>query len=91
MNKAELVRAMAERTGQSIASAERSLNAFTSIVTEQLGKHEEITLVGFGNFTVKNRSEREGRNPKTGEKMKIPAKAVPAFKPGKNLKKSVLE
>lgn len=90
MNKAELVKAMAERTGQSMNASEKSLNAFISIVEEQVGKGNAVSLVGFGSFASKQRAEREGRNPQSGEKITIPARLVPVFKPGSDLKKAVL-
>lgn len=90
MNKAELVKAMAERTGQAMNASEKSLNAFISIVEEQVGKGNAVSLVGFGSFASKQRAEREGRNPQSGEKITIPARLVPVFKPGSDLKKAVL-
>ena len=89
MNKAELVAAMAEKTELSKKDAEAALKAFTDVVAEELVKGEKIQLVGFGTFEVAEREEREGRNPKTGEKMTIAASRSPKFKAGKALKDMV--
>ena len=86
MNKTELVAAMAERTELSKKDAEKALKAFTDVVAEELTKGEKIQLVGFGTFEVADRPAREGRNPKTGETMQIPASKAPKFKAGKALK-----
>ena len=89
MNKADLVAAMAEKAGVSKKDAEASLKAFTDVVAEELKKGEKIQLVGFGTFEVSERAAREGRNPKTGESMKIEACKTPKFKAGKALKDMV--
>ena len=89
MNKAELVAAMAEKTELSKKDAEKALKAFTDVVATELTKGEKIQLVGFGTFEVVDRPAREGRNPKTGATMKIPASKAPKFKAGKALKDSV--
>ena len=81
MNKAELVAAMAEKTGM-----KKNLNEFVDVVTVELVKCEKIQLVGFCTFEVSERPEREGRNPRTGETMKIAASKAPKFKAGKALK-----
>ena len=86
MNKTELVAAMAEKTELSKKDAEKALKAFTDVVAEELAKGEKIQLVGFGTFEVAERPAREGRNPKTGESMKIAASKAPKFKAGKALK-----
>ncbi|MBQ4059382.1 MAG: HU family DNA-binding protein [Lachnospiraceae bacterium] len=86
MNKTELVAAMAEKTELSKKDAEKALKAFTDVVAEELTKGEKIQLVGFGTFEVVERPAREGRNPKTGESMKIAASKAPKFKAGKALK-----
>jgi len=86
MNKAELVAAMAEQADLSKKDAEKALKAFTDVVAEQLKKGEKIQLVGFGTFEVSERAAREGRNPQTGETMKIEASKAPKFKAGKALK-----
>ena len=89
MNKADLVAAMAEKAGVSKKDAEASLKAFTDVVAEELKKGEKIQLVGFGTFEVAERPAREGRNPRTGETMKIAASKSPKFKAGKALKDSL--
>ena len=86
MNKAELVAAMAEKTGMKKNDAEKALKAFVDVVTDELVKGEKIQLVGFGTFEVSERPEREGRNPRTGETIKIAASKAPKFKAGKALK-----
>ncbi len=86
MNKTELVAAMAEKTELSKKDAEKALKAFTDVVAEELAKGEKIQLVGFGTFEVAERPARDGRNPKTGEPMKIAASKAPKFKAGKALK-----
>ena len=86
MNKADLVAAMAEKAGVSKKDAEASLKAFTDVVAEELKKGEKIQLVGFGTFEVSERAAREGRNPQTGETVKIAARVVPGFKAGSKLK-----
>ena len=86
MNKTELVAAIAERTELSKKDAEKALKAFTDVVAEELKKGEKIQLVGFGTFEVSERAAREGRNPQTGEVMKIEASKAPKFKAGKALK-----
>ncbi|MCI7789559.1 MAG: HU family DNA-binding protein [Lachnospiraceae bacterium] len=89
MNKTELIDAMASKTGLTKKNAEAALNAFVETVSEQLAKGDKISLVGFGTFEVAERAEREGRNPQTGETMKIAASKAPKFKAGKALKDSV--
>lgn len=89
MNKAELVAAMAEKTELSKKDAEKALKAFTEVVAEELKKGNKIQLVGFGTFEVAERAAREGRNPQTGETMKIAASKAPKFKAGKALKDDV--
>ena len=89
MNKTELIDAMAEKTGLTKKNAEAALNAFVETVSEELVKGEKVSLVGFGTFEVSERAEREGRNPQTGETMKIAASKAPKFKAGKALKDQV--
>ncbi len=86
MNKKELVVAIAEKSEVSKKDAEKVLQAFTEVVSEQLQKGEKIQLVGFGTFEVSERAARTGRNPKSGEEMVIPASKAPKFKAGKALK-----
>ena len=86
MNKTDLVAAMAEQAGISKKDAEKALKAFTDVVAEELKKDGKVQLVGFGTFEVSTRAEREGRNPQSGEPMKIAASKSPKFKAGKALK-----
>ncbi len=86
MNKTELVAAIASKADISKKDAENALKAFTDIVGAQLKKGDKIQLVGFGTFEVAKRAAREGRNPQTGDTMKIAASKAPKFKAGKALK-----
>ena len=86
MNKTELVAAMAEQAEISKKDAERALKAFTDVVEAELKNGGKVQLVGFGTFEVSERAEREGRNPQSGEVMKIAASKAPKFKAGKALK-----
>ena len=86
MNKTELVAAIAEKTELTKKDAEKALAAFTEVVAEELKAGNKIQLVGFGTFEVAKRAAREGRNPQTGETMKIAASKTPKFKAGKALK-----
>ena len=86
MNKTELVAAVAEQAGLSRKDAEAAVKAFTDVVADALKNGDKIQLVGFGTFEVSERAAREGRNPKTGESMKIEACKTPQFKAGKALK-----
>lgn len=89
MNKTELVAAMAEQAELSKKDAEKALKAFTDVVEAELKKGGKVQLVGFGTFEVSERSAREGRNPQSGEPMKIAASKAPKFKAGKALKDSL--
>ncbi len=89
MNKTELIAAVAERAELTKKDAEKAVAAFTDIVAEELKKGEKVQIVGFGTFEVSERAAREGRNPQTGETMKIAASKAPKFKAGKALKDSV--
>ena len=86
MNKAELVAAIAAKTGETKKAAEASVNAFVDVVTGALKKGEKVQLVGFGSFEVIKRAARNGRNPQTKEEIRIPASKAPKFKAGKALK-----
>ena len=86
MNKTELVSAMAEKADVTKKDAEQVLGAFIDVVGDALKKGDKIQLVGFGTFETRERAAREGKNPQTGEKIKIAACTVPAFKAGKALK-----
>ena len=89
MNKVELVEAVAKQTGLSKKDAEAALKAYLAVITKALVKGDKIQLVGFGTFEVSKRPARKGRNPKTGEEMKIKACKAPKFKAGKALKDAV--
>ncbi|MDH5559312.1 MAG: HU family DNA-binding protein [Deltaproteobacteria bacterium] len=89
MSKKELVSRIASATDQSKAQTEKALNATLDSIKESLSKGDDVSLIGFGTFTTSKRAEREGRNPKTGEKIKIKAATVPKFRPGKALKDAV--
>ena len=89
MNKAELVEALAKETGATKKAAEQSLNAITEIISKSLKKGDKVQLVGFGSFEVRKRAARKGRNPQTGEEIKIASSTVPVFKAGKALKDTV--
>ena len=86
MNKTELVQAMATKTAQTKKVTEESLNALVEVITETLAKGDKVQLVGFGSFEVIKRAARKGRNPQTGEEMKVPASRAPKFKAGQALK-----
>ncbi len=89
MNKAELTQAIANSTGLSQRDASAWLQAFTEQVTKALKKKDRVQLVGFGSFEVRKRAARTGVNPQTGEKIKIKARHVPHFSPGKALRELV--
>lgn len=89
MNKAELIDAMAEGAGLSKADAKKALDSFISATTGALKGGGRVSLVGFGSFSVSERSARTGRNPQTGKEINIPAKNVVKFKAGAELSGSV--
>ena len=89
MNKTELIDSMAAKTGLTKKNAEAALNAFVETVSEELTKGEKVSLVGFGTFGAKKREARTGRNPQTGEAVKIDARVVPSFKAGSKLKEAL--
>lgn len=89
MTKAELVSAIAEKTELTKKDSEKALTAVLESITEALKKGEKVALVGFGTFEVRARAARQGINPQTKKKIKIPATKVPAFKAGKALKETV--
>lgn len=86
MNKADLVAAIAAKTGESKKASEALVNAFTEVVADALKGGDKVQLVGFGSFEVRKRAARKGRNPQTKEEIKIPASKAPVFKAGKALK-----
>ena len=89
MNKSDLIDSIAASSGLSKADAGRALDAFVKSVTKALKKGQSVSLVGFGTFSVKRRAARTGRNPRTGETIKIKASNNPTFKAGKALKDAV--
>jgi len=89
MNKKELISAISSNLQIADAEAKRFVESFQCVVTETLSDGGEVSLVGFGRFHTKKQRARIGRNPATGEPMKIPAKVSPAFSPGKTLKETV--
>ena len=86
MNKAELIAAIAAKTGDTKKVAEATVNALVETVTNALVEGDKVQLVGFGSFEVRKRAARKGRNPQTKEEIKIPASKAPVFKAGKALK-----
>ncbi len=89
MNKSELIDAISEESGLSKADATRAFDAVITVITGSLKKGDQVSVVGFGSFLVRQRSARVGRNPQTGAEIQIKAANVPAFKPGKALKEAV--
>ena len=89
MNKNDLVAVVADKTGLSKAEATKSVDCVFDAITDSLKSGEEVRLVGFGTFNVTRRAASEGRNPRTGERIQIPASNQPKFKAGKGLKDSV--
>lgn len=89
MNKSELIDAVAKASGLSKADSDRALGAIVDTVTKTLKKGGSVALVGFGTFKVSKRNARTGRNPQTGEAIKIAARKVPRFSAGKALKDAV--
>ncbi|MGF1629379.1 MAG: HU family DNA-binding protein [Kiloniellaceae bacterium] len=89
MNKNDLVAVVADKTGLSKADATKSVDCVFEAITDSLKSGEEVRLVGFGTFNVTKRAASEGRNPRTGERIQIPASNQPKFKAGKGLKDAV--
>ncbi|PKF51028.1 nucleoid-associated protein HU-beta [Enterovibrio nigricans] len=89
MNKSQLIDKIAQNADLSKASAGRALDALIEAVSDSLKDGDQVALVGFGTFSVRERSARTGRNPQTGAEIKIPAAKVPGFKAGKTLKDAV--
>lgn len=89
MNKAELIEAIADSADLTKADAGRALDGMIDAITSALQKGETVSLVGFGSFVVKERAERQGRNPQTGGSITIKAAKIPSFKAGKALKDAV--
>lgn len=91
MNRTELIDFISEKSGLTKAASSNALEAVVAAITESLQNGDPVVLVNFGTFTVKQRAAREGRNPSTGEKIKIKAAKVVGFKAGKALKEAVKE
>jgi DNA-binding protein HU-beta len=89
MKKKELIERIAQEAGVPKSQAQKHFEAFEEVVTEALKAGEEVQITGFGKFSVKERKAREGRNPQTGQKMKISAQKVPSFSAGNALKEAV--
>jgi len=89
MNKTDLINEVAEAAELSKKDATKAVDALFDAIQDTLAKGDKVQLIGFGNFEVRERSARKGRNPQTGEEIEIAASKVPAFKPGKALKDAV--
>jgi len=89
MNKADLINKVIEKTNATKKDAAKFVDAVFEAISEALGKGDKVQLIGFGNFEVRERSARKGRNPQTGEEIDIPASKVPIFKAGKSLREAV--
>ncbi|MBF4500071.1 MULTISPECIES: HU family DNA-binding protein [Savagea] len=89
MNKTELINAVAQKTELPKKDAAKAVDAVFGTIQETLAEGEKVQLIGFGNFEVRDRAARKGRNPQTGKEIEIPASKVPAFKAGKALKDAV--
>jgi DNA-binding protein HU-beta len=89
MNKADFIQAVADKAGSTKADAGKLVEAVLAVVSEALARGDEVRLPGFGTFQVTDRAASEGRNPRTGEKMIIPASKQPKFKAGADLKRAV--
>lgn len=90
VRKDDLAREVAAKSGLEIGQAKRALEATLKSIEEQIGEGNEVSLTGFGKFSVSQRAARQGRNPRTGESMQIAAKSVPKFSAGAELKKAAL-
>jgi len=89
MNKTELVTKVAEMTELTKKDATKAVDAVFESISEALQEGDKVQIIGFGNFEVRERAARKGRNPQTGEEIEISASKVPAFKPGKALKEGI--
>lgn len=89
MNKTELIMAVSEKAELSKKDADKAVNAMLDTIMETVALEEKVQIVGFGTFEVRNRSERQGRDPRTNSPITIPASKVPAFKVGKAFKNAV--
>ncbi len=89
MNKTDLITQVVEKTELQKKDATKAVEAVFEAIADALQSGDKVQLVGFGNFEVRERSARKGRNPQTGEEIEIPASKIPAFKPGKALKDGI--
>lgn len=89
MNKTELIAMVAEKSELTKKDASKAVDAIFASISESLQNGDKVQIIGFGNFEVRERAARKGRNPQTGEEIDIPASKVPAFKPGKGLKDGI--
>lgn len=89
MNKADLAEAVMGKIGGTKKGAEDAVDTVFDTITSAMSKGEDVSIAGFGVFAVKHRAAREARNPRTGEKVRVPASKVPKFRPGKGLKDAV--
>ncbi len=89
MTKADLIAAVAEKSGFSRKDSEKAINAVIASITDALTSGDKVQIVGFGTFEVRERAAKEATNPRTKEKIMVPAKKAPAFKAGKALKDAV--
>lgn len=89
INKSELIKSIADKSGLSQKQSEMALNGFIETVKETLAKDMTISLIGFGSFDIQERNARTGRNPSTGEEIQIPASKLPRFRAGKGLKDAI--
>ena len=89
VNKTELIEAIAKRADVPKSQAQKHFDAFEEVVSNVLKSGDEVQITGFGKFYVREQKARDGRNPQTGEKMRIPAQKVPTFSAGNSLKESI--
>jgi DNA-binding protein HU-beta len=89
MNKTDLINLVSEKAELSKKDASKAVDAVFDSIVEALASGDKVQLIGFGNFEVRERAARKGRNPQTGEEMDIPASKAPAFKPGKQFKDAI--
>ncbi len=89
MNKTELIDAAASSAGMRKTEVQAALDAILETITDEVGRGNKVTLTGFGNFELRERAARTGRNPQTGEEIQVSASRAPAFKAGKTFKEAV--
>lgn len=89
MNKTDLIKSVAQDAGVSKIYAEKVVNKFIEVVGDELAEGKKVTVTGFGTFLTTKRKEKMGVNPRTGERIKIPAQTLPHFRPGKSFKEAI--